>query len=471
FYALHFSNTDVGYVVGYNSTIIKTSDGGQTWTEQYTGLPRSILRDVHFYDEMIGAAVGSTGRIIVTEDGGQTWTERSLGVSFNVSFVYWINDTTAYIGTDPTAGLVYKTTNRGATWQVDPTFAPARYTLCNFISADIGYIWGFFPESSGNLLYLYKTVDGGQTWFDTNLDVDFLSRIQDIDFVSGDSVGYFKAFNIWNRQFYKTTDGGQSWQPQTQLPFEIQDFEFYNGTDGLAFAPDNHPNNKFYYTRDSGNTWIESPAPDSMTFIIDLAVVLDQPAPPGLIQPGDNAEVAIADLEFDWQDSFKPRHYRIQVSTDVGFSNILVDNTVRQSNMMLPEEELESGTTYYWRTSAVNIGSISGDWSSTHTFTTEGLVGVEPAISGAPQNYKLYANYPNPFNPSTTIRFDLPEATDLSLTIYDNTGRKVSELENGFKNAGSYELQWNAASFSSGVYLLRMETASFVSVNKMMLLK
>ena len=245
FYALHFSNTDVGYVVGYNSTIIKTSDGGQTWTEQYTGLPRSILRDVHFYDEMIGAAVGSTGRIIVTEDGGQTWTERSLGVSFNVSFVYWINDTTAYIGTDPTAGLVYKTTNRGATWQVDPTFAPARYTLCNFISADIGYIWGFFPESSGNLLYLYKTVDEGQTWFDTNLDVDFLSRIQDIDFVSGDSVGYFKAFNIWNRQFYKTTDGGQSWQPQTQLPFEIQDFEFYNGTDVLAFAPDNHHNNKF----------------------------------------------------------------------------------------------------------------------------------------------------------------------------------------------------------------------------------
>ena len=197
-----------------------------------------------------------------------------------------------------------------------------------------------------------------------------------------------------------------------------------------------------------------------MTFIIDLAVVLDQPAPPGLIQPGDNAEVAIADLEFDWQDSFKPRHYRIQVSTDVGFSNILVDKTVRQSNMMLPEEELESGEKYY-----------CGTRSSTHTFTTEGLVGVEPAISGAPQNYKLYANYPNPFNPSTTIRFDLPEATDLSLTIYDNSGRKVAELENGFKNAGSYELQWNAASFSSGVYLLRMETASFVSVNKMMLLK
>ena len=88
-----------------------------------------------------------------------------------------------------------------------------------------------------------------------------------------------------------------------------------------------------------------------------------------------------------------------------------------------------------------------------------------------PENFALHQNYPNPFNPITTIRFDLATATNVKLTIYDITGRLVDELVNSNMNAGSYDLRWNAAHLSSGMYLYRIETPEFTATNKLLLLK
>jgi len=88
-----------------------------------------------------------------------------------------------------------------------------------------------------------------------------------------------------------------------------------------------------------------------------------------------------------------------------------------------------------------------------------------------PENFALHQNYPNPFNPITTIRFDLATATNAKLTIYDITGRLVDELVNSNMNAGSYDLRWNAAHLSSGMYLYRIETPEFTATNKLLLLK
>jgi hypothetical protein len=69
-----------------------------------------------------------------------------------------------------------------------------------------------------------------------------------------------------------------------------------------------------------------------------------------------------------------------------------------------------------------------------------------------PSSFVLHENFPNPFNPSTTIRFDLPEPSQVSLAIYDILGRKVAELENGMKDAGYHSTTWNASAVASGVY-------------------
>ena len=81
--------------------------------------------------------------------------------------------------------------------------------------------------------------------------------------------------------------------------------------------------------------------------------------------------------------------------------------------------------------------------------------------------------FPNPFNPVTTIRFDIPAETQhpISLQVYDISGRMVKTLVNKKLKPGQHEIQWNASQHSSGVYFLRMETALFSKKQKMILLK
>jgi hypothetical protein len=96
---------------------------------------------------------------------------------------------------------------------------------------------------------------------------------------------------------------------------------------------------------------------------------------------------------------------------------------------------------------------------------------IEPGVATIPNNFVLHQNFPNPFNPVTTIRFELPTASDVKLSIYDITGRLVEELLNTNMNAGAYNLRWNAANLSSGMYLYRLETPEFTATNKLLLLK
>ena len=96
--------------------------------------------------------------------------------------------------------------------------------------------------------------------------------------------------------------------------------------------------------------------------------------------------------------------------------------------------------------------------------------------SDLPEEFALKANYPNPFNPTTTIAFDVPEATDVTLEVYDMMGRRVATLINGQLNAGRYEAVWNARSdagsmVASGVYIYRLRAGSFESVKQMVLMK
>jgi hypothetical protein len=91
-----------------------------------------------------------------------------------------------------------------------------------------------------------------------------------------------------------------------------------------------------------------------------------------------------------------------------------------------------------------------------------------------PRSTKLFANYPNPFNPTTTIRFDLSKGSDITLSVYDVLGREVTRLAQGPHTAGTYEVKFDGAGLSSGVYyyVLRGEgSSSFTNTGKMLLLR
>ncbi len=94
-----------------------------------------------------------------------------------------------------------------------------------------------------------------------------------------------------------------------------------------------------------------------------------------------------------------------------------------------------------------------------------------------PHSFALYQGSPNPFNPTTQIRFDLSEASNVSLVIYDILGRRVTELVNGELQAGYHSATWDASSVASGVYFVRFIVTNpagavvYHSVNKALLMK
>jgi uncharacterized delta-60 repeat protein len=85
--------------------------------------------------------------------------------------------------------------------------------------------------------------------------------------------------------------------------------------------------------------------------------------------------------------------------------------------------------------------------------------------------YKLFTNYPNPFNPVTYIKFKIPASTEVKLMIYDCIGREVSALVNTKLEAGTYNIEWNASDFPSGVYFYKLEAGNYFETRKMVLLK
>jgi hypothetical protein len=88
-----------------------------------------------------------------------------------------------------------------------------------------------------------------------------------------------------------------------------------------------------------------------------------------------------------------------------------------------------------------------------------------------PKVFKLYQNLPNPFNPTTTIKFDVPRKSMVTLVIYDAIGREVAQLVNAMTNAGSYQITWYAGDFPSGVYFSKITAGDYVDVKKMILVK
>ncbi|HRJ86810.1 MAG TPA: T9SS type A sorting domain-containing protein, partial [Ignavibacteria bacterium] len=102
---------------------------------------------------------------------------------------------------------------------------------------------------------------------------------------------------------------------------------------------------------------------------------------------------------------------------------------------------------------------------------TVGLVGIEPISNEIPNVFKLYTNYPNPFNPVTKIKFDIAKNTNAKIQVYDILGRVVETLVNGELKAGRYEVDFDGYSLSSGVYFYKLITNDFVDTKRMLMVK
>ena len=105
-------------------------------------------------------------------------------------------------------------------------------------------------------------------------------------------------------------------------------------------------------------------------------------------------------------------------------------------------------------------------------FTSTELTSIEPTNGKLPEEFKLYAAYPNPFNPVTTIRFDVGDAShESTLRIYDISGRNVATLVSDQLQAGTYKVKWDARGFASGIYFSELISGTNRHTQEMVLLK
>jgi len=96
---------------------------------------------------------------------------------------------------------------------------------------------------------------------------------------------------------------------------------------------------------------------------------------------------------------------------------------------------------------------------------------IKPVSSEIPQHYELEQNYPNPFNPVTNIRFKISNAGNTKITVFDLLGKEVGILVNQYLQAGAYEVNFNAANLTSGIYFYKLSSGNFTDLKRMILIK
>lgn len=131
------------------------------------------------------------------------------------------------------------------------------------------------------------------------------------------------------------------------------------------------------------------------------------------------------------------------------------------------EKSIESGETIQ-----INPNEIEGSLS--FKLVSDEITSLSD--NALPEKYKLYSNFPNPFNPSTTVQFDIPESSVVELTVFDILGNEITTLAQGQLSAGVYNKTFNADGLSSGIYLLRLNAEgesgkTYNQINKMILMK
>ena len=131
------------------------------------------------------------------------------------------------------------------------------------------------------------------------------------------------------------------------------------------------------------------------------------------------------------------------------------------------------GTVYY-KVRAKDINDNISDFSNTKSFVYSGTTWkkyIEEKAEQSIEKYELFTNYPNPFNPSTQISYQIPENSFVNLVVYNSLGQEVAELVNQHQSSGKYSVKFNANNLPSGVYIYKLQAGEFSSTKKMLLTK
>jgi photosystem II stability/assembly factor-like uncharacterized protein len=502
------NSNGIGWAVGYRGVMYKTNNDGSSWNQILSGTQAGYTGDwissVFMINDSVGWAAGYRKGIwyypiiLKTTTGGKIWeTNKEFSNSFNrtQTNIFFITENIGWVSFYDRGS--YKTTNGGNNWFANGNGGNEKY----FINQDTG--WGTYAPFG-----IYKSTDGGSNWVQKSN-------------ISSNSVYFSDLNNGWavgnGGSILKSSDGGESWFSKTSgTTSDLNSVNFYHSNLGMCVGS----SGAALLTTDGGENWIQQNIGSSA----NLNSVVFTNAATVWVSGSLGTILNTTDLGTSWYSNTGVTEENLEssffINETTGWFAGWNGTIIKYQNFIVPVElisftfeVIDNSVQLNWQTATEvnnygfeierkidesdwnNIGFVLGHGSSTsvksYSFTDNGpksgtkikyrlkqidLNGNyefsnEIEIEIVPSKFTLFQNYPNPFNPSTKIRYQLPNESKVVIKIYTILGSEVMELVNDKKEAGGYEVEFNADNLSSGTYIYRIVAGEFVETRKMSLIK
>lgn len=391
--------------------------------------------DLHFINANTGWLVHLNGIIYKTSDGGESWAYMDSVFQGSFRSVYFLNENTGWVGSLNTNFILFKTTNGGIDLTpVSNIPDPKPKGICGLhgIGNDFIYGCGTYQDSATFI----KSTDGGNTWITERL-TQYTTSITDSYFFNKDTgiaVGGLGSFTSRRSTMLYTTDGGFNWtvnylgSRNGEWGWKISFTDDQNGFVSLERL--NGP--KFFVkTSNGGLNWTELPFEN----FNEQGIGFINPNT-GWIGGGNQTTYGTTNGGLNWFNA----NIGMEINRFCMFGDTL---------------GYACGLTVYKYSKSVGITQLS---------------------TNVPENYSLGQNFPNPFNPVTKIKFDIPrdarsETQDVKLVIFDVLGKEVMTLINETLSPGSYETDFDGSNFVSGIYFYKLAAGDFIETKRMILIK
>jgi len=358
------------------------------------------------------------GNIYRSGDEGATWSQ--INPNMNVAFIWSlaVNQSTIYVGTEQ--GLFISLDN-GLSWSAAGLSGFDIRSIVIDRTNNVVYAaaWGFG---------VYASTDGGSTW--TNVNGNLLNVAANSLTINSNAEVFVATLGTG---VYKKSYGATSWTKVNvgsefvwALGVTSEDV-LYAGTYG----------NGLYQSLNGGTTWAKINGGLSATYIYSITV-----------DAGDNVYVSSWESGVFVSTENNGSSWMPLGMSGAGVSSILINPT---------SDNLYAGT---------NDGKIFKKIDAQVTSIEEDTEAEE-----LPTEYRLEQNFPNPFNPTTTIRFSVPETGIYTMKVFNILGQEVTSLLNEQLNVGTHNITFNATNLASGVYIYRLSGNNHHFVKKMVLLK
>lgn len=451
------------------------------------------LVDIHYYDATTGFAVSSLNNAIIrTTNGGAQWT---LTAGATVSY-QWQNKLSASGGignnlcahpTDPNTvfcgygNRVYVSRNRGDNWTQIATATGMGNNMHSFYVSPLDTnVW--VAAITGSPDRVIKTTNYGVNWT-ISYQQNFSNYGQPLEMDQNNPSVYYFAPD--GGGFYKSTDNGSTFT-------EISgNYAFRSPCDILVMWDSSNVIFVGDGVTGSGQAVIHKSTNGGVNWVAVRTVTSSET--PSMTNTVFDRSL-IYSTEWSGSNIYKSTDYgsSFSVSHSTGFSGwassfcledpTLVTTGNYGSNSAI---SLNKGETWIYQggLSGSGAGMLNPDRGMILNMQTSALFKLKATYSvltavnetqlsnSAPAGFGLEQNYPNPFNPSTVIRFAMAKAEHVSVKVYDQLGREVRVLADGVRNAGTYELTFDAAGLSSGVYFYKMNTGGIEMTKKMLLVR